>query len=105
VKIETHTANRRVMEVNSSAPGWLVFRQSYHPGWHAYVNGHEVPIRHANYSAMALRLESTPAKIELVFRSPAWTLGLSLFLLGCLGALAVFTWPRGKSLFPKCTQT
>ena len=90
LEIVSHTNNERRLKITPSKPGWLIFRQSYHPGWKAIVNGHETKIYHGNYSSMAIPiLKSDAQTIEFRFSSPAWTRGLYLTLFGMISALFI----------------
>ena len=92
LEVVTHTNNQRKILLRNPQPGWLVFRQSYHPGWQAFVDGQNTPIFHGNYAAMAIPIKNQDNKelqIELSFSSPGFKLGLYLFLLAVIFAFAV----------------
>ncbi|TAK35194.1 MAG: hypothetical protein EPO21_06995 [Chloroflexota bacterium] len=71
-----------VVQVDTSAPGLLLLADSYYPGWHAYLDGREVPIHLAN---SAVRGVDLPAGAHLVsFRyDPFWLrIGLAISAIG-----------------------
>jgi hypothetical protein len=48
-------------------PVWLVYADSWNPGWKARVDGRAVPVRRANLGLKAVRLESGSHKVEFYF--------------------------------------
>jgi hypothetical protein len=48
ITYDWRTGHELRVETNASAGGFLVFNQSYNPGWRAAVNGEEVPIYRVN---------------------------------------------------------
>ncbi|MBI3556350.1 MAG: YfhO family protein [Deltaproteobacteria bacterium] len=82
-----HTA-----KVRMTAPGVLLFKMNYHPGWHALVDGHEVETQMVVPSFTAIRLsageheirfsyEVAPLKRVLLYVTMLGLLGLAPFLL------------------------
>jgi hypothetical protein len=55
------------LEVHSGTPGILLFNDSYHEGWRAFVNGSEQPIIPANRAYMAIKIPSGKNKISFKF--------------------------------------
>jgi uncharacterized membrane protein YfhO len=72
-------------------PAMLVVSDAFAEGWHATVDGTEVPIHRANLVARALQLPPGPHTIEMWFDVPLFrwavrlpTLGLALSFLALL---------------------
>ena len=91
---ETHIQNRRnspceaSFEIASSRKGFLVFDESFSPGWHAWVDGKPKPIFRADGLWMAVLLPETGAhQIFFRYEPASFRLGLFLTLL-TLAALA-----------------
>lgn len=90
------------LSVKMETPGLVVLADLWDKGWHAYLNGKEVPILRANH---AIRGVVVPAGSQtLVFRyAPAsFTLGLELAgtaAVVLLGWLGVCLWYREKGEF------
>jgi hypothetical protein len=65
--------------VSTPKRGFLVFDESYAPGWHAWVDGRPVPIFRANGMWMTVEL-SESGEHRVVFRYEPTSLRLGLFL-------------------------
>lgn len=52
--------------------GWLVVTEAWHPDWHAYSDGVELPIYKAFGGLMAVPLAKTNGPIEFIFQAPRW---------------------------------
>ena len=69
--------------------------ESFHPGWKAYIDGHEAPIHLANYNFMAcfiapgehrVRFEFKPASFNFSLNMSFWGLGIFAGILLAGGA-------------------
>ncbi|MBV8488040.1 MAG: YfhO family protein, partial [Planctomycetaceae bacterium] len=93
------TPNRVALEVETSAPGYLVLADTWYPGWTATVDGWTLPVLRANIAFRAVALPE-PGKHRVVFRYyPVGLnagLALSLATLVLLGVVSV----RGQSKGP-----
>ncbi len=78
-------------QIQTDTPAWIVWQESYHPGWRVHVDGQRKKIFRANFNFMAflvgegnhgIRLQFLPYDflIGLAFSG----LGLIVFLGGCL---------------------
>ncbi|HOX42673.1 MAG TPA: hypothetical protein PK668_03695 [Myxococcota bacterium] len=89
VRLEERSTSRRAWALALTGPGWLVVRDTFHPGWRARVDGREIPILRADYLGMAVRLGPDDGRLELSFEpaGPGRAARLSLLSLGLLTAL------------------
>jgi len=71
--------NIRIRVQGVDAGTWLYYADSWHPSWHATVNGKEVPVRKANLAYKAVPLSSGENVVHFRFHS-AW-LWLSMSFL------------------------
>lgn len=85
---ETLIQNRRispceqVFEIATSQKGFLVFNESFSPGWHAWADGKPEPIFRADGLWMAVLLPATGAhQVCFRYEPPSFRLGLFLTLL------------------------
>jgi hypothetical protein len=61
-----------VAEVEVTAPTTFMFRESWHPRWHAFVDGLEVPVRRVTPSFPAVDVPRGSHTIQLRFERPWW---------------------------------
>ncbi|MHC5209203.1 MAG: hypothetical protein ACYTG2_00615 [Planctomycetota bacterium] len=92
VRFESDRPDHIVLEVQPSAPGWLVLADTHFPGWKAFVDGEARPIRRANVAFRAVALRPGDRRVE--FRYEPWTVragnigsgvGLGVVLLAFAG--------------------
>jgi hypothetical protein len=85
--------------VQSSSPGWLVLLDSWAPGWHATVNGHDAKVLHADYAFRAVELPAGTSTVRFVYRPAGWVLGsvVSLALVAGIGVAGVVTLARRRA--------
>ncbi len=69
------------VELTVSAPGerWLVFSESFMPGWEATVDGREVPIYRANYLFQAIHTPPGEHRVSFVYRDVTDVISRALF--------------------------
>ena len=83
-------------ESQSSVNGLAIFSEIFYPkGWHALIDGKEVPILRVNYVLRALEVPSGSHVIEFKFEPKPYIIGdkvtmasswiLLLVVMGCLG--------------------
>ena len=92
----TTVANGLDVDVQTSAPAYLVISQPFYPGWQATDQaGRALTIRRANYAFQAVALSADTTTVHLRFQPASWTWGLILSGLGLLGVLGgLWLWRR-----------
>jgi hypothetical protein len=97
--IRERSADRLMVEVESSASGHLVVAEAYQDGWKATVDGAEVPVVAANVLFRAVAVPPGSHRVELRYRPAAALWGAALTAAGLLTLAAVFL-RRGRSPAP-----
>jgi len=69
-----------VLHVETSRPGFLVLRDTYYPGWKAYVDGVERQVHRADYAFRAVRIEEGSHTVRFVYRPASFALGAGVSL-------------------------
>lgn len=94
----TRGLNSASVVATTTSPGWLVFTDSWSPGWSATVNGKRTEVVRANYAKRAVKLPAGRSVVELRYRPPGLALGTagtSVTLLAC-GAVAALDLRRNR---------
>jgi hypothetical protein len=76
-------------EAEADGRGLLVIRASFARGWRATVDGLPAPVLRANAKHMAVPLPPGRHRVELRYRAPGWTAGLTITALAALGTAAL----------------
>jgi uncharacterized membrane protein YfhO len=71
--------------IDAPRGGWLVFSESYYPGWRAESGGRSVPLVPADHAIMAVRLAPGAHDLTLRFTTPWLAPSLLPCLLGATG--------------------
>ena len=80
VKVLTYENNRLVLEVNTPEVALLFLTEAYYPGWQAYVDGRQEEILRANYAFRAIPVGPGSHRVEIVYESLSFKVGLALSL-------------------------
>ncbi|MDT8447087.1 MAG: hypothetical protein RRB13_09390 [bacterium] len=79
-------------EVPPNCRNWLVWVDSWHPGWKAWVNGQRQEILRADFAFKGLALESGHHQIRFAFEPATHLWGVWLRRLGLLGSFLGLGW-------------
>lgn len=96
LKLTAQKPNVMTYEVSSPGGGFAVFSEIYYEkGWHAFIDGKEVPLLRANYVLRALEIPANSKLVEMRFEPKPYLVGnkvtmaaswiLLLVVLGGLG--------------------
>lgn len=88
--------NTLSVDVKTDTAGFLVVTDQYFPGWHAVVDGVEVPIAHANYLFKGISVGPGTHKIVFYFRPTFLNLSLVLLALCFILNAAAFSFLRKR---------
>lgn len=81
--------NHVLLDINTSADGYLVLTDVFYPGWKAYVDGKERKIFRANYLFRAIKIGPDDTSVVFAYEPSSFALGLwTLFSFICILAIA-----------------
>jgi len=91
VEIVWYEPERIVMDVESTAPGFLVVSDQYFPGWRASVDGRPAEIVPANLCFRAVAIPAGTFRVEMTYRPWTVVVGAVLSAVGMIlvGVLTV----------------
>jgi hypothetical protein len=76
--------NHLTIQVEATAPGYLVLSEVWYPGWQATMGGVATEVRQANHALRAVAVPAGTATVELRYAPHSWRLGLGMFGGGVL---------------------
>lgn len=71
-----HHGSGLEFEADMVAHGWVIVSQTAWRGWHARVDGTEVPLRFGNHAFLALRIPAGRHQVRLYYRPASFVVGL-----------------------------
>ena len=86
--VTSRRADRLDVDVELSAPGWLVLLEASDPGWRARVDGTSTPVLTANALFRAVPVPAGRHRVELEYHPPGLRAGLALSAGGLAAMLA-----------------
>ena len=98
--IEDAGPNTVFIEAHTPSPGFLVLRDTYYPGWIAFVDGVQTEIQRADYLFRAVYLSEGSHRVVFPFRPLSVKLGAVISLLSLL---SVAMWWFVKTGLPSLT--
>ncbi len=84
--------------VESNHSGYLVFLDAFLPGWHAEMNGKELPLYRANGFFRAVPVDKSGGVVEFYYRPYSFYAGLAISLFGAAVCLIVLFRRRARLL-------
>lgn len=95
-QITHYGANQLTIQVQASAPGYLVLSEAWYPGWRATVNGEAQAVRQVFGALRAVEIPAGASTVKMHFAPRSWRLGLGLFGLGTMILLGLWGWTRSR---------
>ncbi len=98
VRIDSERPGYFDLRVERERAGWLVACLPWYPGWSARIDGESVELSCANHAFSALRLPAGTHRVELVYESRSFELGVFVSLASALLLVAWSWWSaRGRA--------
>ncbi|MFH1709465.1 MAG: YfhO family protein [bacterium] len=73
---------------------FLLFKMTYHPGWHAYIDGMEKDKVILSPGFMGVKVNKGVHEVKFVYRAQKWK--MPLLFLGMASLMALFLWERKR---------
>jgi hypothetical protein len=87
IRIKEYNLTRVTLQVQHSSAGLLLLRDTYYPGWRAFVDGMETEIFRANYVQRAVHIPEGEHLVQFRYEPLSYKLGLFLTLSTALVSL------------------
>jgi hypothetical protein len=87
--IVTYQPNHVELEVNLTAPGYLVLTDPWYPGWTCKVDGLPHPIYRADFAFRAVRVGTGQHRVHFRFDPPSFRRGKMISMAGLVGVLGL----------------
>jgi hypothetical protein len=88
-RIHEYRPNRVAIDVQSSAPGYLVSTDVWFPGWTCTVDGQPAPIHRANFLFRAVALPAGDHHIVFRFEPASYRWGKRISILALIGVAGI----------------
>jgi hypothetical protein len=88
-RIVEHHPTQVVVSARMKKPGWLVLADAWAPGWKAFVDGRETPVRRVNYLLRGVELPAKQCTIVFRYEPASFDWGVRIGLTAA-GMLAVW---------------
>jgi len=80
--IETYAPNEVRIRIAEPRGGDLVLTDTWYPGWRAFVDGQERPVKRVNDLLRAVEVQPGETRVHMVYEPRSFRLGLFLSLVG-----------------------
>jgi len=88
-RISSYRSQRVEIETSGDGASVLVLADTWYPGWRAWIDGREVPVLRANYTARAIGLPAGEHHVVFAFVPVPFWVGLAI-TLATLAGIAVY---------------
>jgi hypothetical protein len=94
IDITSYSPNQIILQVNSNAPGIVIFSENYYPRWKARVDGRGAKVYRTNYLFRGVEIPEGNHKVEMVYDNTEEKKGIILSFIGYLIFLSGFFFPQ-----------
>lgn len=102
VVFDRYEPNDVQLKATLEQPGWLLFTDTYFPGWKVLVDGRQGRILPADYIFRAVPLEAGSHVVQFIYRPTSFLLGVAIsaltLVLLLVGLIVSFYWPGRRLL-------
>ncbi len=82
VKITLYEPRRIELQTRNTQPGFMVLSENYYRGWEAWIGGERTPVERVNYTLRGVAVPPGQHRIEFVFQSHSFRLGVVCSAVG-----------------------
>jgi len=97
VRVSKYDDRELLLEVETTAPAYLVTSEAYYPGWRAWLNGRPARLHLTNVAFRGMFVPPGKHQVRMRFEPPVFYYGLALSALGWTLWLAASLWPTAGS--------
>ncbi len=90
--------NRFTATVETNQPVMAVFSETYYPGWHAWVDGREVPVWKANYAFRGVIVPAGRHEVRMEYHPRSFQIGLTISIVTLGITLVLASWLAFRKL-------
>jgi hypothetical protein len=87
-RIATYEPERVLIQATAQTASLVVLSDVFHPGWHATVDGREVPLERVDYLLRGVPIGPGRHAVELAYRPAGWRAGLLVSVLAAAALAA-----------------
>ncbi|MGI8512792.1 MAG: hypothetical protein ACR2NH_09215 [Solirubrobacteraceae bacterium] len=91
-RIERYGRERIVVRAKATRPGVLVLSDVHFPGWHAWLDGREVPVERVDYLLRGVQVGAGEHRVEFRYEPGSWRIGWIVSLVSLLALGGVVGW-------------
>lgn len=103
-RIVTYMPEEVIIEAVPEAGAFLLFHDSYYPGWRAYDDGEEIHIYRANYLFRAVYLSPGRHTVRFSYEPDSFKWGLRLSILGWTFVIGFFLYKAAGTIVQKARK-
>ncbi len=90
--------NGAKFRTETSAPSVMVFSQMAYPGWHATIDGREMPVLVADFAFPAVELPAGTHQVDFSFQPRLFKIGAMVSVLSLVDRCCCYFAPQGHDL-------
>jgi len=95
-KVLSEKAGKNIFsgKVKAEKDCFLLFKMTYHPGWHAYIDGKEKDKVILSPGFIGVKIDKGVHKVNFIYRAQRWK--TPLLFAGLFSLIALFWWERKR---------
>jgi hypothetical protein len=99
-RVASRRPDRLSIDVEATAPAYLVVLEGYDPGWKAWIDGVRAPVVRANAAFRGVLVPAGRHRVEMAYRPLSVTIGLTVSAVSLLALVALLVTGRRRPSAP-----